>query len=69
MKKVEELYMKHIYMTEGQVDSIQNTPANVEVTINEVNGTQKLKQYSQRTWRSKDNGEISPKQSNFQSRT
>ena len=68
MKKAEELYMKHIYATEGQVDNVQNAPTNVEVTINEVNGTQKLGQYSQRAWRGKDNGKISPKLSNFQYR-
>ena len=41
MKKAEELYMKHIYATEGQMDNIQNTSPNVEVTINEVNSAQK----------------------------
>ena len=68
MKKAEELYMKHIYATEGQTDNIQNTSPNVEVTINEVNSMQKSGQYSQRAWKSKDNSEISPKQSNFQHR-
>ena len=41
MKKAEELYMKHIYVTEGQTDNVQNTSPNVEGTINEVNSTQK----------------------------
>ena len=68
MKKAEELYMKHIYVTEGQTDDIQNTSPNVEVTINEVNSMQKSGQYSQRAWKSKDNSEIMPKQSNFQHR-
>ena len=48
MKKAEELYMKHIYATEGQTDNVQNT-SSVEVTINEVNSMQKPGQYSQRT--------------------
>ena len=48
MKKAEELYMKHIYVTEGQTDSVQNTSPSVEVTINEVNSTQKPGQYSQK---------------------
>ena len=68
MKKVEELYMKHIYATKGQMDNIQNASPNAEVTINEVNNTQKSGQYSQRAWKNKDNSEISPKQSNFQYR-
>ena len=33
MKKAEELYMKHIYVTEGQTDSIPNAAPSVEVTI------------------------------------
>ena len=68
IKKAEELYMKHIYATEGQTDNLQNISPNVEVTINEVNSTQKSGQYSQRAWKSKDNSKISPKQSNFQYR-
>ena len=66
MKKAEELYMKHIYATEGQTDNVQNTSQSVEVTINEVNSMQKPGQHSQRTWRSKNYSKISPKQSNFQ---
>ena len=69
MKKAEELYMKHIYVTEGQMDNVQNTSPNGEVTINEVNSMQKLGQYNQRAWKSKDNSKISPKQSTFQHRT
>ena len=68
MKKAEELYMKHIYVTEEQTDNVQNTSPSVEVTINEVNSMQKLGQYSQGTWKSKNYCEISPKQSNFQHR-
>ena len=66
MKKAEELYMKHIYATEGQTDNVQNTSQSVEVTINEVNSIQKPGQYNQRTWKSKNYSKISPKQSNFQ---
>ena len=67
MRKAEELYMKHIYATEGQ--SSQNSPATSDVIINEVNATQKSGQYSQRVWRSKENSEISPRTDNFQART
>ena len=66
MKKAEELYMKHIYATEGQTDSILNTSPSVEVTINEANSIQKPGQYSQRTWKSKNYSEISPEQNNSQ---
>ena len=69
MRKAEELYMKHIYATEGQVENSQNSPVTSDVTINEVNATQKLGQYSQRAWRSKENSEISPRTDNFQART
>ena len=41
MKKAEELYMKHIYATEGQVENGQNSPVTSDVTINEVNATAK----------------------------
>ena len=41
MKKAEELYMKHIYATEGQAENSQNARATAEVTINEVTATQK----------------------------
>ena len=66
MKKAEELYMKHIYMTEGQVDNNQNFSAATEVTINEVNTSQKSAHYSHRPWRNKESSEISPKTDNFQ---
>ena len=68
MKKAEELFMKHIYATEGQIENVQNTSPSVEVTINEVNSMQRQGQYNQRTWKSKNYSEISPKQSNFQHR-
>ena len=68
MKKAEELYMKHIYVTEGQTDNVQNTSRGMEVTINEVNSMQKPAQYNQGTWKSKNHSKISPKQSNFQHR-
>ena len=61
--------MKHIYMTEGQMENIKNTSSGVEVIINEVNSMQKPEQYNQRTWKSKNYSEISPKQSNFQHRS
>ena len=69
MRKVEELYMKHIYAMEGQAENSQNSQVTSDVTINEVNATQKLGQYSQRSWRSKENSEISPRTHNFQART
>ena len=49
MKKAEELYMKHIYMTEGQMENVKKASSGVEVTINEVNSMQKPEQYNQRT--------------------
>ena len=68
MKKAEELYMKHIYVTEGQTDNFQNTSPSMEVTINEVNSMQKPAQYNQGTWKSKNHSEISLKQVNFEHR-
>ena len=41
MKKAEELYMKHIYATQGQTENSQNSPMTTEVTISEVNAPQK----------------------------
>ena len=41
MRKAEELYMKHIYAMEGQAENNQNSPLTSDVTINEVNTTQK----------------------------
>ena len=69
MKKAEELYMKHIYATEGQAENGQNSLVTPDITINEVNATQKSSQYSQRPWRNKENSEISPRINNFQART
>ena len=66
MKKVEELYMKHIYAIEGQTENGQAATISSDVTINEVNVAQKPGQYSQRAWRSRENSEISPKQDSFQ---
>ena len=40
-----------------------------EVTISEVNVPQKIGQYSQRPWRSRESSEILPKIDNFQPRT
>ena len=68
MKKAEELYMKHIYATEGQMVNSQNSPVTTDVTISEVNAPQKSGQYSQRSWRNKESSKISPKIDNFQSR-
>ena len=68
MRKAEELYMKHIYAMEGQMES-QNSPVTSEVTINKVNATLKSGQYSQRAWRSKENSEISPRTDNAHART
>ena len=69
MKKAEEVYMKHIYATEGQAENSQNSRAAAEVTINEVTATQKPGRYSQRSWRDKENSEILSKMENFQTRT
>ena len=68
MRKAEELYMKHIYAMEGQVENSQNSPVTSEVIINEVNATQKLGQQNQRVWRSKENSKIPPRTDNFQFR-
>ena len=65
MKKAEELYMKHIYATEEQVENSQNSPVTPDVTISEVNATQKSGQYSQRSWRNKESSEILLKIDNF----
>ena len=56
MRKADELYMKHIYTTEGQLENSQNSQVTSDVIINEVNAMQKSGQYSQRAWRSKENG-------------
>ena len=63
MRKAEEMYMKHIYAT--GVDNKQETPAAVEVTINEVNVPQKSGQYNHRTWRNREGNEISPNSDAF----
>ena len=68
MRKAEELYMKHIYATEGQAENNQNSPLTSDVTINEVNATQKSAQHSQRVWRSKENSKILLRRDNFQAR-
>ena len=68
MRKAEELYMKHIYAMEGQLENSQNSPFTSDIIINEVNATQKLGQYSQRVWRSKENSKISLRTDNFQAR-
>ena len=41
MRKAEELYKKHIYATEGLLENSQNSPLTSDVTMNEVNTTQK----------------------------
>ena len=68
MRKAEELFMKHIYATEGLAENSQNSPVTLEVIINEVNATQKLGQQNQRVWRSKENSEIPLRTNNFQFR-
>ena len=68
MKKAEELFMKHIYTIEGQAENSLNSLATSDITINKVSATQKTGQYSQRSWRNKENSEISPKMDNFQTR-
>ena len=59
MKKAEQLYMKHIYATEGQAENNLNPSS--EVTINEVQVTQKSGQSPHRPWRNRESSEISPK--------
>ena len=59
MKKAEELYMKHIYATEGQAENNLNPSS--EVTINEVQVTQKSGKSPHRPWRNRESSEISPK--------
>ena len=54
MRKIEELYMKHINAT-GGADNKQENVTPTEVTINEVM-RQKMGQYSHRPWRNRDNG-------------
>ena len=66
MNKAEELYMKHIYATEGQGENSQNSPATTEVTINELNIPQRSGQYSHRPWRNEGTSEILPKVEEFQ---
>ena len=66
MRKAEELYMKHIYAMEGQMENSQNSLVTSEV--NEVNAMQKLGQQNQRVWRGKENSEISPRTDKFQFR-
>ena len=44
MRKAEELYMKHIYATEGQAENSQNSPVTSEVIINEVNRANRTKE-------------------------
>ena len=68
MRKAEELYMKHIYATEGQAENSQNSPVTSEVIINEVNATQKSGQQNQRVWKSKENSEIPLRTDHFQFR-
>ena len=69
MKKAEELYMKHIYVTEGQTDNVQNTSRGMEVTINEVNSMQKPAQYNQGTWKSKKSQQDLAKTEQFPAQT
>ena len=64
MRKAEELYMKHIYATEG-ADNKQENVMPTELTINEVT-TQKTGQYSHRPWRNRDSCGILPDSGNFQ---
>ena len=66
MKKAEELYMKHIYATEGQAENSQNLPMATEVTINEVHAPQTSGQYTHRPWRNRESIEILLKMDSFQ---
>ena len=65
MKKVEELYMKHIYAT-GEIPNKRDTSASTEVTINEVDSPQRSRDYTHRCWRNRESSEISPNQQKFQ---
>ena len=65
MKKVEELYMKHIYAT-GELSNKKEILASTEVTINEVDSPQRPRDYTHRCWRNRESSEISPNQQRFQ---
>ena len=65
MKKAEELYMKHIYVT-GEIPTQRENTIPAEVTINEVDNPQTAKDYTHRCWRNRESSEISPNQQKFQ---
>ena len=65
MKKAEELYMKHIYAT-GEIPSKRETSTPTEITIHEVDSSQRPGDYSHRYWRNRENSEISPNQGKSQ---
>ena len=54
MKKAEELYMKHIYVT-GEIPTQRENLTPAEVTINEVDSLQRAKDYTHRCWRNREN--------------
>ena len=64
MKKAEELYMKHIYTT-GEIPTQRESLTPAEVTINEVDGLQRTKDYTYRCWRNRESSEILPNQQKF----
>ena len=66
MRKAEELYMKHIYTMEGQMENNQNSTSKTEVIINEVHASQESRSYNHRPWKNEKNSEISPKRDDFQ---
>ena len=61
MRKVEELYMKHIYAT-GDIPNRRESTMSTEVTINEIDGSQRPGDYSHRRWRNRETSKISPNQ-------
>ena len=65
MKKAEELYMKHIYAT-GEIPNKRETSTSTEITINEVDSSQRSGDYSHRHWRNRESNEILPNQEKFQ---
>ena len=61
MRKVEELYMKHIYAT-GDIPNRRESTMSTEVTINEIDGSERPGDYSHRCWRNRETSKISPNQ-------
>ena len=63
-KKAEELYMKHIYATR-EITNKRETLTPTEVTIDEVDNTQRSRDYTHRCWRNRHSSKILPNQGKF----